>query len=272
MQRKQTKSAKMRSQDEGIPVDSPDAPVEYSDAGDGTDLHRFYVTSKIRRYRTQANQHFAAAKRLLGHDRDRAEKEARKAIDSIVRAFWWAEGSEIEEAQHELMHRIGRWTRKTFNCYLGFDDKDGYYRRCPLDIAHIRVGMSIGFIADRLCSLCRNDLSECIHLPGRAYWVRGGSQATGTCQVCLEKSCRHRSDRLYCAQAISIVESGTVREVSLVPRPANPEARLTRIGIPSTDLAEVLGASFVRGMAVSCDKCLGECPGFSDFQDEPEEA
>jgi hypothetical protein len=255
---------------EGIPVSSPDAPIEDTDAGDSSDLGKAYVTSMIRRYRAQANRHFAGAMRLVGHDRPGAEHEARQAIDSAVRAFWWAESSEIEEAQHELMHRIGRWTRKNFGCHLGFDE-EGYYRKCPLDIAHTRVGMSIGFTANRICSLCGNDLSECPHLPGRAYWVRGGAEATGKCRVCREASCRHRPDRMYRAEVISIVESGKLREISFVPRPANPEARLTRIPVPTKDLAEVLGPSFIRGIAVSCDKCLGPCPGFSDFGDDLEE-
>jgi hypothetical protein len=255
---------------EGIPVDSPNAPIEDTDAGDSSDLSNSYVTGTIRRYRAQANRHFAAAKRLVGHDRPGAENEARQAIDSAVRAFWWAEDSEIEEAQHELMHRIGCWTRKNFNCHLGFDE-EGYYRECPLDIAHTRVGMSIGFIANRVCSLCGNDLSECPHMPGRAYWERGGAGPTGKCRVCREASCHHRPDRLYRAQVVSIVESGKLREISFVPRPANPEARLTRIPVPTEDLAEALGPSFMRGITVSCDKCLGPCPGFSDLGDDLEE-
>jgi hypothetical protein len=259
------------SGDLGVPVDSPSAPVEYSEAGDGADIHKSYVESMIRTYRAQANQHFTAARRLIGHDRDNAEKEARKAIDSIVHAFWWAENSKAEEAQHQLMHRIGRWTRKNFNCQLRFDEEK-YYRSCPIDISHTRVGMSIGFIANRICSLCGEDLSECAHLLGRAYWVHGGPDATGQCPVCNKESCRHSPDRLYRAQVISIVKSGTIREVSLVRRPANPEARLLRIQVTRKDLAEEFGPSFVYGMTVSCNKCLGECPGFSDFGPELEDS
>jgi hypothetical protein len=131
--------------------------------------------------------------------------------------------------------------------------------------------MSIGFTANRVCSLCGNDLSECPHMPGRAYWARGGAGATGKCRVCREASCRHRPDRLYRAQVVSIVESGELREISFVPRPANPEARLTRIPVSTTDLAEAIGSSFIRGITVSCNKCLGPCPGFSDFGDDLEE-
>ena len=269
MKKRPIRQTNKLSGDRGIPADSPDAPAEYSDAGDGADIHKSYVESMIRSYRARANRHFAAAKHLIGHDRDNAEKEARKAIDSIVHAFWWAEDSEGEEAQHQLMHRIGRWTRKNFNCQLSFSEGK-YYRTCPLDIAHTRVGMSIGFIANRLCSLCGEDLSECIHRLGRTYWVRGGPNATGQCPVCNKDSCRHSPDRLYRAQVISIVKSGTIREVSLVRRPANPEARLFRIQVTGKDLAEVFGSSFAYGMTVSCNKCLSECPGFSDFGPELE--
>jgi hypothetical protein len=269
MKKKPTRQINKRSKNYGIPVDSPGAPLEYSDAGDGADIHGSYVESVIRAYRTQANRHFAAAKRLIGHDRGNAEKEARKAIDSIVHAFWWAEESDAEEAQHQLMHRIGRWTRKNFNCQLEFDEGK-YYRTCPIDISHTRAGMSIGFIGNRICSLCGEDLSECAHLLGRAYWVRGGPNVMGQCPVCNKESCRHSPDRLYRAPVISIVKSGTIQEISLVRRPANPEARLRRIQVTRGDLAEEFGPSFVYGMTVSCNKCLRECPGFSDFVPELE--
>jgi hypothetical protein len=258
-------------EDDGIAIDSPDAPTENSDAGDSAGLYESYKAMQIRRYRTQANQFLRDAKRLVGHDRDGAEKAARRAINAIVHAFWWAEGTEMEEPQHALMHRIGRWTRKNFGCSLEFGE-EGYFRTCPLDIAHTRVGMSIGFIANRICSLCGDDLSECPHRLGRTYWVRGGAEGSRKCRVCREESCRHKPDRLYRAQVIAIVESGEIREVSLVRRPANPEARLLKIGVPAKDLTATFGTSFVYGMDVSCNKCLDDCPGFIDFGEESEDS
>ncbi len=250
----------------GIPINSPDAPEENSDAGSSADLHKRYIESQVRSYRGRANRNFARAQRLIGHRRQASEREARQAIESVVNAFWWAEDTEMEDGQHALMHKIGRWTRRSFGCHLLVND-EGYHRTCPIDIAHIRAGFSIGFVADRICSLCGDDLSECSHLPGRSYWVRGGPQVISRCRVCGMESCNHRADRLYRAPVISIVKEGELREVSLVPRPANPEARITRIAVTREDLREALGSSFWPGMRVTCDKCLGECPGFSSMED-----
>ena len=55
------------------------------------------------------------------------------------------------------------------------------------------------------------------------------------------------------------------REVSIVRRPAQPEARLLGIPVSSNDLAQTLGAGFRPGIEVSCDKCLEDCPGFEEI-------
>jgi hypothetical protein len=103
----------------GIPIDAPDAPTENSDAGPAPSAGDDHAKRRIRDYRTNANRHFAAARRLTRmppsvdtwHE---AESEARLAIDQVVRAFWWAEDTDAEERQHRLMHEVGRWTRQTF--------------------------------------------------------------------------------------------------------------------------------------------------------------
>jgi len=249
---------------DGVPVDAPDAPAEGSDAGDSGDLEEAYLLSQIRGYRSEAKRHFEAAKRLVGHSRQHAEAEARIALDRIVRAFWWAEETPMEEDQHQLMHQMGRWTRRNFGCWLHFDGSS-YKHRCPVRIAHKRIGNSIGFTAQRICSLCGEDLSECPHRRGRTYWVRGGRWAGGACRVCLREDCRHRPDRLYRAGVVSIIKNIEVlREVSFVRRPAQPEARLVELPISTEALRTALGPGFKVGMPVSCDKCLGECEGIED--------
>jgi hypothetical protein len=134
-----------------------------------------------------------------------------------------------------------------------------------VQIAHTRIGNSIGFTAQRICSLCGEDLSECPHLRGRTYWVRGGSWAGGDRRVCLQSSCRHKPDRLYRASVVSIIRNVDVlREVSFVRRPAQPEARLTQIPVPLEDLKAALGPGFTPGMPVHCDRCLNDCDGIED--------
>lgn len=52
-----------------------------------------------------------------------------------------------------------------------------------------------------------------------------------------------------------------IDEVSVVSKPAHPEARFSAIDIPISDLVEKLGDAFTPGVEVSCDRCLLPCPG-----------
>ncbi len=255
----------------GLPVGAPGGPVEGDDAGDADDLRNEYVEARIRSYRTSARQLFARAQQILQHNRQAAEKAARESLVCAAGAFWWAEGTDNEERQHRLLHQIGRWTRRTFGCHLQYDGKN-YHQRCPVAMAHIRAGYSIGQTGLLECSICGEDLSECPHVRSRSYWVRGGAAAGRECCVCLREECNHRADRLYRARVIGIAKPTRVHEVSLVDRPANPECHLRGIEIPPRFFAEELGLTFLPGMTVSCDQCLNECPGFTSLRctDTPE--
>jgi hypothetical protein len=208
---------------------------------------------------------FENAQRLAGQSPAGADAEARKAIDAAVRAFWWAEDTELEAAQHELMHRIGRWTRREFGCSVHFNGTQ-YERRCPIDIAHTKMGLSPGYTCILICSICGGDLSECPHLRDRAYWVRGGPFESHPCPVCMQPDCGHRPDRLYRVSVTANVTQIRAHEVSFVRRPVQPEARIISLSISNDDLAKALGPEFRPGIPLSCDKCLGGCWGFNEFE------
>lgn len=266
--RKRGHHAKSKTGNE-IPIDDPGAPEEGSEAGLDDDLVHARTTAGIRAARAEANRHFAQAKRLIGRNRVDAEAEARNAIAAAARGFWRAEGTALEEPLHELMHRIGRWTRQRFGCSLDFDG-ERYQQRCPVDIAHKRMGFSIGFTAKRVCSICGGDLSECPHIRGRAYWVRGGPGKSGRCPVCIEEECSHDPRTLYRVSVVSIITEMRAREISVVDRPAFPEARLMAVPVSTSDLAAHLGKDFRPGVEVSCDLCLGDCWGFQDLSSSDE--
>ena len=248
----------------GIPLDASDAPDEGSDAGDDADLEHARVLAVIGEYRSAANHHFKSAKSLIGRNRASAESQARRAIDQATRAFWWAEDTPLEDREHHLMHAIGRWTRRHFGCRYPFDGA-AYARTCPIDIAHKRFGVSVGFIGQRVCSICGDDLSECPHIRGRSYWVRGGPGAAGLCPVCLQDRCPHSRDRLYRVAVYAMVTRMQGRKASWVSRPADPEARMLAIPVSPEVLRERFGPSFKLGTPVSCDKCLGDCWGFDEL-------
>jgi hypothetical protein len=257
--------AKARSaRNRGIAIDAPGAPAEGSDAGSDADLRASYRNARVRHLRARAKARWGNARRFAGEDAALAEREARAAIDAAVRAFWWADATDAEEPLHQLMHDIGRWTRRSFACHLAYDGTR-YSQRCPIAIAHKRLGMSMAFVARRMCSICGEDLSECEHIRGRAYWVRGGAHDGLACPVCHQQTCEHRHDRLYRVSVISNVkEVDRILEVSVVGRPAQPEARPTELPIDTSALRQHLGPAFREGMKVSCDLCLGECWGFDE--------
>lgn len=260
------RAAESTTRQGGVPINAPDAPVEGSEAGDAGAVGHQRMVENVKRHRAAAVRRFKAAQRLADQDPAAAEQEARSAIGDIVHAFWWAEDSDLEEDQHALMHEIGRWTRQRFGCSLSFDGKR-YERRCPIDIAHKRMGFSVGYTATAICSICGQDVSECPHLPDKEYWVRGGVGASGYCPVCMaDAKCQHPTDRLYPVTLTKIITKMEVHEISLVSRPAGVTTRLLAISVDNGDLIEALGPEFKVGMPVSCDKCLNDCWGITEFE------
>jgi hypothetical protein len=191
-----------------------------------------------------------------------AEREARAALAIFARSLDWAEDSADENEAHRLMDDAGYWVRQTFGCQLSRSGAE-YRQRCPVTLAHNRIGMSIGGTAKRLCSLCGVDLSECEHIPGKSYLVPGGASPLGWCRVCLKESCDHLANQTYRAGVVGMLKDIEIREVSLVPKPAQPEARILEMSVPVSELKNILGERFTAGDDVSCDACLFECDGLT---------
>lgn len=184
-----------------------------------------------------AERAFKHARFLSLNDLGDAEPAAREAMVTARSALDWLEDAPHFEAAHELVHRIGRFVRSTWGCWLSQDDQ-GYWRECPADLAHIRAGMSPGMVIGASeCSICGQHPRECEHITGREY----------DGQVC------HRV----------ITEVREILEISLVARPAQPDARIQRVSVGVNGLKRALGPDWKPGTRVSCDKCLGECDGFT---------
>ena len=82
-----------------MPINSPGAPAEGSEAGDAGDVDHQHMVENVKRRRAAAVRHFKAAQRLADQDSAAAEQEARSAFVEIVHAFWWAEDSEGRQAR-----------------------------------------------------------------------------------------------------------------------------------------------------------------------------
>ncbi len=170
-----------------------------------------------------------------------ADQHARKALDLYRSAMNWLEDTEHFEVAHQQMDKAGAYIKRTFGCYLALE-KGEYSQRCPLALAHNRIGMSPTFLIDKVeCSICGRDPDCCEHIRSRTY---DGER------------CTH------------IISEATLISASLVSRPAQPDARLLGVPISFRELQAQFGPRFERGMRVRCDRCLTPCDGVSNpFRD-----
>jgi hypothetical protein len=220
------------------------------------------------RTRLRARREFGEAVRLAESDAETAHHAIREAVLHAANASYYLEGTEAFQAVHADLHEMGRFARERFpaGCHLEWVG-NRYEHRCPVALAHKRMGFSPGMIVRRrICSLCSVEVSECPHFPDHWYRVRGGTEAspTGRCRVCASEKCDHDPDSTYMTNPIRIVEEiERVEEVSLVRSPRQPLARPIGIPIDTEDLRKVLGPEFTPGVRVDCSRCIQACPGFT---------
>jgi hypothetical protein len=242
--------------------------VTFPAAGPDDDLRSAFLEGQVTTRLREADQLIAGAKAIMRRrpskqGRQRAEAQARKALDIYRSALNWAEDTAHEEVAHARLDLGGRWVRQTFRCHLHREGSE-YSQRCPVALGHNRIGLSVGGTAVPTCSLCGGDLSECEHRRGVAYLVPGGNGDLGWCRVCLtESTCAHSPDEEYRVRVVSMIRQMEFTEVSIVSKPAHPDARIMSMVIEHSDLERRLGASFVPGVPVSCDWCLSPCNGLT---------
>lgn len=189
---------------------------------------------------------FAEARRAFGQsryllvagDRTASERRGREAAASFRSAMNWLEDTEHFESAHSQLDKVGRFLRSEFGCQFVFEN-DTYFQTCPVALAHNRVGLSPGFIVEEAeCSICGEDPRACPHIRGREY------------------------NGVRCIRIIKKVRE--LLEVSLVARPAQPDARIQRVSVSTKELQQRLGPRFRPGMPVNCDRCLSDCDGVHD--------
>lgn len=140
------------------------------------------------------------------------------------------------ETAHARLDAAGKLAREEFpdGCQLAYHD-GVYHQECPVALAHNRIGLSPGIkIRAVECSICRSDPDDCEHMRGRDY---GGQK------------CVH------------MITEGDILEVSVVGRPAQPDARITSISVDTNKLKRKFGKEFHHGVPVTCDMCLSPCGG-----------
>lgn len=245
---------------------SPAQQPAFEEAGDDRDLRQAYIESMVGARHTEAVALLREAQALIQssstrRSRSRAENLARGGLELFARSLDWAEDTDMEQAAHDKMDQAGSWVRHQFGCWMAQRGRN-YSQTCPVALAHNRIGFSVGGVAVHICSLCGNDVSECEHLRGTAYSVPGGSDDLGWCRVCLKESgCEHSREEKYRVSLVSIIKQMDLEEVSIVNKPAQPEARLASVSISLEELTERVGKQFRPGSAIPCDICLIKCNG-----------
>lgn len=212
----------------------------------------------------EARQEYTSASFAHAAGDPSGESHLREALKKYWSAMNWLEGSDGFDVAHDELHRAGRDARDWYpaGCEYAESDDGSFVQRCPVPLAHKRFGMSIGAFGNAICSLCGTDASECPHLPGRTYEVPA-EKRDGQCNICRKSVCKeHLEGLIYPAQLGVIVTEMDVQEVSIVPVPAMPDARITGVPVTRERMEERFGHRLPDGVVVTCDQCLGECQGF----------
>jgi hypothetical protein len=200
------------------------------------------------------------------------DARARQALSREASAFNWLEDSAWEEATHHELHRMGTTVHELFpdGCHLEWTDAR-YEHRCPVRIVHKRFGFSPSLrVRKKLCMICDGDASECPHLPNRLYPVVACRDDDGRCRICRESSCDHQPGIEYMTRmTVQITEIVAADEVSIVPRPVQPDARLIGVPIDTASLVAALGQDFTPGMEVHCSMCELPCDGVDRMPGDP---
>jgi hypothetical protein len=213
----------------------------------------------------QGRREFGICVRLTGLNDKEAESHGRQSLNLLMGALNWLEGTPGADEAHNRLHEAGRYVRDHFpeGCVLTWTGS-GYVHECPVPIAHKRFGFSVGMrVGRRDCSVCGQDISECIHRSRSRYTVHGGPGPAGVCPLCIEEECDHSAKDSYEVFPVALVrEVVAVDEISIVSKPRQPDARLLNVPIDTAELQAKLGPGFELGMRVDCSNCLLGCPGF----------
>ena len=165
----------------------------------------------------------------------------------------------------QLLHQKGRLIHDCFNCKVRMEGQT-YYEECPVILAHIPLGFSIGGTADVICSICGKDPWDCEHITEVKYNRIPAQKVSGLCNICLKEDCNHVIGDLYDnVEAIRLIVKCELDHVSLVDNPANPLARIHMYTLAAEEVRETLPdaekSAFVPGKTViHCHHCV-ECTG-----------
>lgn len=168
----------------------------------------------------------------------RVHDKVRAAMPLLRSAMDWLEDTPHFDEAHRRLDVLGAAARAHFpqGCALTFRN-GGYFQECPVALAHTRVGLSPGYIVRRAeCGICGADPEHCPHIRGRTY------------------------DGAVCVRRLVELD---LLEVSFVGRPAQPDARVMSVSVPTPKrrAARTAAAGDDGEHVRLCDMCTAPCEG-----------
>lgn len=197
---------------------------------------------------------------------DTVEPHIKASVSAAVAALNYLEDHPLREAAHQAIHRAAFVRRGLLGCPIVLRD-DEYWTDCPVNLSHMRIGLSAGMVSNFDCSVCGRPDEDCEHQRGQFYPRRAGRDGTGKCDICGATSCPHTEDQEFLVEAHASAGNAEVGEVSLVSRPRYPQARLVKI---TKNIGSDTGDQPWRRAAelglLNCDADLGPCSGLNEIR------
>lgn len=199
---------------------------------------------------------------------DAIEPHIKSSISASVNALNYLEDHPLREEAHAAIHRAAFVGRGLFGCAVVLRDGD-FWSGCPINVSHIRRGVSAGLVSDFACSICGELAEDCDHQMGQVYPKVAGRNAAGECNICDSLECEHVEGETFLVQALASAQNVRTSEVSFVARPRYPLARLIDLSIdlgPLHDDPRVIHAA--ENGYLNCDIDLGPCNGLNEMADQ----
>lgn len=195
------------------------------------------------------------------------EPHIKKSVNAAIDALNYLEDHELMEEAHAAIHRAAFLKRGLYGCPIVLRD-DEYKTDCPINLSHLRMGVSAGLVSDFECSICGEPVEDCDHQMGQFYAKAARRTEEGRCSICSSVNCEHSEGEMVLVQAHANALNIRAAEVSFVARPRYPLARIVE---ESKDMGPLHDDPRVQAAAkngnLNCDADLGPCKGFNEMKD-----
>ena len=194
------------------------------------------------------------------------EPHIAKSVSAAIAALNYLEDHELMEEAHEAIHRAAFVKRGLFGCAIVLRD-DEFWSACPINLSHLRMGVSAGLVSDFECSICGELVEDCDHQMGQFYPKVANRDVEGKCSLCEAVHCEHEKGESFQVEAYASGRNIRTGEISFVARPRYPLARVVE---ESKDMGAAGNEPRVRHAAehgdLNCDGDLAPCKGFNEMK------